>query len=239
MKSHPSHLLLKVCSASILYCRSVCVPSTCACVWRQATWLASLLVRSTSTRAGPSASVKTSKLDPRARQCCCVIHLYISMMFQGDQQHSSTFALVQYMQCLYQLLLQQLPWSDIWCLKVLTSILLHARNKMTSSEMLFVTMLYKAYPAITLTRQRGGYLHIIDFMEIPLRLKKLVKRLYFLDTDTNKARNVRSLDTKAIPFKCPGAAVPVRGAEPAGQGSAQQHSGPREPSRYQSLAAFV
>lgn len=83
-------------------------------------------------------------------------------------------------------------------------------------------------PAITLTRQRGGYLHIIDFMEIPLRLKKLVKRLYFLDTDTNKARNVRSLDTKAIPFKCPGAAVPVRGAEPAGQGSAQQHSGPRE-----------
>ncbi len=96
MKSHPSHLLLKVCSASILYCRSVCVPSTCACVWRQATWLASLLVRSTSTRAGPSASVKTSKLDPRARQCCCVIHLYISMMFQGDQQHSSTFALVQY-----------------------------------------------------------------------------------------------------------------------------------------------
>jgi len=34
-------------------------------------------------------------------------------------------------------------------------------------------------PAITLTRQRGGYLHIIDFMEIPLRLKKLVKRLYF------------------------------------------------------------
>ena len=129
---------------------------------------------------------------------------------------------------MYQLLLQQLPWSDIWCLKVLTSILLHARNKMTSSEMLFVTMLYKAYPAITLTRQRGGYLHIIDFMEIPLRLKKLVKRLYFLDTDTNKARNVRSLDTKAIPFKCPGAAVPVRGAEPAGQGSAQQHSGPRE-----------
>jgi bifunctional pyridoxal-dependent enzyme with beta-cystathionase and maltose regulon repressor activities len=80
---------------------------------------------------------------------------------------------------MYQLLLQQLPWSDIWCLKVLTSILLHARNKMTSSEMLFVTMLYKAYPAITLTRQRGGYLHIIDFMEIPLRLKKLVKRLYF------------------------------------------------------------
>jgi len=62
----------------------------------------------------------------------------------------------------------------------------------------------------------------------PPQIEKACQASLFLDTDTNKARNVRSLDTKAIPFKCPGAAVPVRGAEPAGQGSAQQHSGPRE-----------
>ena len=97
--SPQSHLLLKVRSALVLYCRSVCIPSTCACVWRQATWLASLLVRSTSTRTGYSASVKTSKLDPRARHCCCVMHLHIRMMFHGDQQQSSTSALIAISTC--------------------------------------------------------------------------------------------------------------------------------------------
>ncbi len=62
-----------------------------------------------------------------------------------------------------------------------------------------------------MTRQRGGYLHIIGFIEIP-QIEKACQASLFPDTDTNKARNVRSFDTKAIPLKCTGAAVPLRGA---------------------------
>ena len=62
-----------------------------------------------------------------------------------------------------------------------------------------------------LTRQRKGYLHIVDFIN-PLRLKKLAKRLYFLTQIRTKLETCGALDTKAIPFKGKGAAVRVRGA---------------------------